>query len=130
MAGIQIEIGGRKFAVPPFMLAELEAAAPHIDRMNELEKEFAAIRAEGKTPGAALAMQLTRTLVEILAIGIQNCDPEMTADAIAKMVNFTFVQSMAPAVRELLKSSGLSPQGEAKAPSPRPGKGARASRRK
>lgn len=127
---ITIEIGGRSFDVPPFMLAELEAAAPHIDAMNEIEQEFARLRDAGKEPGAALAMRLTRTLVEILAIGLANVDPEMTAEKIAKSVNFTFVGSLGQAVRELLKSSGLTPQGEAAAPSPRPGKGAKASKGK
>jgi hypothetical protein len=74
-------------------------------------------------------MQLTRTLVEILAIGIANVDPAVTADVIAKKVNFTFVKSLSIAVHELLESSGLK-QGEAKAPSPSLGKGARASKSK
>jgi hypothetical protein len=124
---ITIEIGERSFAVPPFMLAELELAAPHIDRMNELRKEFQLASNEGRDPSAVLAFQMTRELVEILAIGIANVDPDVTADSISKTVNFTFMDSLQRAVDELLKSSGLS-AGEAKAPSPRRGKGAKVSR--
>lgn len=127
---VVIEIGGRPFEIAPFMLAELELAADHIDRMSELEQEFARFRREGKVPPAKLAFQLTRELVEIVAVGTVLIDPEMTADRISKSVDFSFLQPLGIAVRELLRLSGLAPEGEAKAPSTRSSRGPKASSKK
>lgn len=111
-----VEIGGRSFAVPPFMLAELEAAAPHIDRMNELRLAFEALNANGEQPTITQAFAMTRELVEILAIGIANCPDPLSGDEIAKQVNWTFLPSLQTAVDALLQSSGLASSGEVKAP--------------
>lgn len=125
-----LEIGGRSFEIAPFMLAELEQAAPHIDRLNEFEQEFKAHKLAKTQPPASLSFKLARELVEIVAVGVSLIDPDWTAERIAKSVGPSFIQPLGVAVRDLLNASGLSPQGESKAPSPRQSKGARASRRK
>lgn len=126
--GLKIELGGRSYDMPPFMLAELEAAAPHIDRMNELFPEFQSAILDKRSLPLTTQTQLLRAMVEILAVGLRNVDPDMTAETIMRTVNFTFMGSLGTAVQELLRSSGMTALGEVKAPSARPRKGAKASK--
>lgn len=123
-----IEFGGVSYDVPPFMLAELEAAAPHIDLLNELGPEFQQAIRDKKPLPLTKQFKLLRAQVGVLAVGIGLVDPEMTADKIMKQVNFTFIPSLGDAVNKLVASAGIQTAGEEKAPTPARGKGAKASK--
>lgn len=121
-----IEIGGKSYDVPPFMLAELERAAPHLDVLNELEPEFRAARQGGKVPSLTTQFRMLRAQVEILAVGIGLVDPSVTADQIMGQVNFSFIPSLGAAVNALMVSAGIQNAGEAKAPRQRGAKASKA----
>jgi hypothetical protein len=126
MAQVTIEIGGRQFAVAPFKLGDLRRAAPFIDAMNgylksekDIERRNADLPpAEREAPALGDIANMTRALIEILAIAISKVDPAMTADAIEDQVDFSFIASLQEAIMAILAESGLSRAGEAKAPSP------------
>lgn len=122
---VTVEIAGRSLEIAPYMLGDLEAAADFIDEMNA---RMAATKSlddenkgkpdsEKKQPKFKEMTGLLRCLVEILAVGTVKADPEMTADAIMKLVDLTFMNSLQTAVFTLLASSGFARAGEMMAPS-------------
>jgi hypothetical protein len=123
---ITLEIEGRPYEVAPFKIGDLRKAAPFIDEINARNKALKNAEEEGREPGLQDLTALFRAMLEVLSVGLIKIDPELTADRLEEMVDFTFLNSLKVAVFALMKSSGLG-AGEAKAPSPPAEEGAEAS---
>jgi hypothetical protein len=115
---VTLELEGRDpVAVAPFKLAQLRAAAPFVDRLNELVQATSKLKTESKVPTLEATMELLHVTVQIIAVGTAKADPSLTADALEEIVGMDHLASLQLAVFELLAQSGLGPnKGEASAP--------------
>lgn len=104
----KITLMGRDFDVAPYMIAELEEAAPFIDRINATPGSVTSV-----TGGVAATVDL----IGFLAVGLSRVDPALTADEIKKRVGLADIAAMQTAFNEILTDSGLGAKGEAMAPS-------------
>lgn len=103
-----LTLGGRSFAIAPFKLRELRLAAPHIDHVNNVAGSLTTFA--GMTESA-------RSIIEILAIGVNKIDPTLDADALEELASMEDMTNLQAALKELMEESGLS-KGEAPASVP------------
>lgn len=105
MATLIIE--GRSFEIAPYKLGSLRRAAPHIDAIN------AAINSIDSLEGM---MENLEHVVAVLSVGLVRVDPTLTPEALGDMVGMDDMPALRDALREVLQESGLTPKGEATAP--------------
>lgn len=105
----------RKFEIAPYRLRELRLAAPFIEAMNATAERVSKVQA-GETPSMTDMFDLSRSLCEVLAIGVAKVAPEVTADDIEELTGFSALNGLQNAVREVLEQSGLSSVGKTTAP--------------
>lgn len=105
----KLTIGERSFEIAPFKLRELRLAAPHIDAINDVAGALTTF--EGLTQSA-------RSIIEVLAIGIQKIDPSVTADALEDMLGMEDMVNLQVALTDVMEESGLAKKGEAPASAP------------
>ena len=104
-----VTFAGRSFEIAPYKLGALRKAAPHIDAINA---------------GASIEtieglMDNAEHIVEIIAIGLVKIDPALTAAALDDLIGVDDMPVLGTAFRDILAEAGLTPKGEAKAPTKR-----------
>jgi len=104
----KVTLMGRHFDVAPYMIAQLEEAAPFIDAINA---------APGSVTTVTGGVKATVDLIGFLAVGLSRLDPEMTAEHIKAHVGFGDIAVMQQAFTDILADSGMGAKGEAQAPS-------------
>lgn len=130
-----ITVKGRDFAIAPYMLGSMIAAAPFVDAMKARQAEVE-VRAgvaflpgdlpaerAAKTQAVTATMTLVETManlrdvVEILHIGVAKIDPAITVDDMLEAYAPTGedMSLLMVAMNEVLRRGGLQ-SGEAKAP--------------
>jgi len=104
---VAVAIQGQTYEIAPYKLGAMRQAAPHIDAIN----------AQGEIESIADMMELAAELVAVLAIGLVKVDPQLTEANLLDRVGPEDMPALYAALNELLVESGLTPKGEAMAPS-------------
>lgn len=107
-----VKLLGREFEVPHYRLGKLRRAAPFVDVMNKEAGMF-----DLDNPTLDAMTRTSRPMVEILAIGLEELDPELTPDGLDNRLGLEDLGALSQAVKDVLRDAGLSPKGGALAPS-------------
>ncbi len=103
--GIEIDLGGKKYTVPPLNLARLKKALPILESIKSLDME---------NPGS-LTMKQADAVIQVIHLALSRNYPEMTEADVEEAVDLGNLMKIIPAIMGL---SGLRESGEKSAGSP------------
>jgi hypothetical protein len=103
----KVTILGREIEVAPYMIEDMELAAPFIDTINETS---------GAMTGMTGLTKVAGDLCAVLSIGLLKVDPTLTPDFLKSHLGLGDLVVMRDGFTAVMKVSGMQQSGEATAP--------------